>query len=58
MEIHFLDTSKYEVTVITAMEINNFKIADGQYVLSLVENRVLLKRNVNKNLQEIYKLKL
>lgn len=58
IEIHFLDTSKYEVTVITAMEINDFKIADGQYVLSLVENRVLLKRNVNKNLQEIYKLKL
>lgn len=58
IEIHFLDTSKYEVTVITAMEVDNFKIADGQYVISLVENRVLLKRNVNKNSEEIYKLKL
>lgn len=56
IEIHFLDTSKYEVTVITAMDVENFKIADGQYVISLVENRVLLKRNVDKSLQEIYKL--
>jgi hypothetical protein len=58
IEIHFLDTSKYEVTVITAMEINDFKIADGQYVISLLQNRVLLKRNVNKNLQAIYKINL
>lgn len=58
VEIHFLDTSKYELTVITAMEVDNFKIADGQYVISLLQNRVLLKRNVNKNLQEIYKLEL
>lgn len=58
VEIHYLDTSKYEVTVITAMEIDNFKIADGQYLISFVENRVVLKRNVNKYLQEIYKLKL
>lgn len=58
IEIHFLDTSKYEVTVVTAMEVENFKVADGQYVISLVGNRVLLKRNVNKNLQEIYKLEL
>jgi hypothetical protein len=58
VEIHFLDTSKYEVTVITAMEIDDFKIADSQYVISIVEDRVVLKRNVNKSLQEIYKLKL
>jgi hypothetical protein len=58
VEIHFLNTSKYEVTVITAMEVDDFKIADSQYVISLVQNRVLLKRNVNKNLQEIYKLEL
>lgn len=58
VEIHFLDTSKYEVTVITAMEVDDFKIADGQYAISIVENRVLLKRNVDKNLQEIYKLEL
>lgn len=58
IEIHFLDTSKYEVTVITAMEVDDFKIVDGQYVIILLQNRVLLKRNVNKNLQEIYKLKL
>lgn len=58
VEIHFLNTSKYEVTVITAMEVDNFKIADSQYVISLVQNRVSLKRSVNKNLQEIYKLDL
>lgn len=58
VEIHFLDTSKYEVTVITAMEIDNFNIADGQYVISIVQNRVLLKRNINKNLENIYKLNL
>lgn len=58
VEIHFLDTSKYEVTVITAMEIDDFKIADSQYVISIVENRVVLRRNVNKTLQKIYKLEL
>ena len=58
VEIHFLDTSKYEVTVITAMEVDNFKIADSQYVISIVQNRVLLKRSVNKKLQEIYNLEL
>lgn len=34
------------------------KIVDSQYVISLVENRVLLKRKGNKNLHEIYKLKI
>lgn len=58
VEIHFLDTSKYEVTVITAMEVDNFKIADGQYVISILENEVILRRNVNKYLQDIYKLLL
>lgn len=58
VEIHFLTTSKYEVTIITAMEIDDFKVADGQYVISLVENRVVLRRSVNKSFQEIYKLYL
>lgn len=58
VEIHYLETSKYEVTVITAMETDDFKISDGQYVLSFVEQRVSLKRFVNKNLHEIYKLNL
>jgi len=40
------------------MEIDDFKIADSQYVISIVEDRVVLKININKSLQEIYKLEL
>lgn len=60
IEIHYLNTSRYEVTVVTAMQVDNFKKADGQYILSFSEvyNNVTLKRYVNKSDEIIYSLKL
>lgn len=55
-EIHYLDTSKFEITVITAMVIDDFKIADGQYSLMVRNDRVTLSRNVQKRMNEIYRL--
>lgn len=55
-EIHYLETSKFEITVITAMVIDGFKVADGQYSLMVAANRVTLSRNVQKRMNEIYRL--
>lgn len=38
VEFHFLDTNKYEVTVRTAMCVENFKIQDNQYVVQFAED--------------------
>lgn len=54
-EIHYLDTSKFEITVITAMVVDDFKISDGQYVLTISDNQVVLRRNVQKRMVEITK---
>lgn len=48
IEIHFLDYSKYEITIKTAMVIEDFKLSDGQYSISVDENNVRLNRFVNK----------
>lgn len=56
IEIHFLDVSKYEITVVTAMSISDFKIADGQFVLSFSSSKIVLKKMENKILKEIYKV--
>ena len=53
IEIHFLDYSKYEVTIKTAMVIDDFRLSDGQYSISVTNDKVLLNRFVNK---EIYRI--
>ncbi|CAL68049.1 hypothetical protein GFO_3105 [Christiangramia forsetii KT0803] len=58
VEIHFLETSKYEVTVVTAMQVDDFNVGDGQYVLSITEENAILRRSVNKDLRELYRIKL
>lgn len=55
-EIHYLETSKFEITVITAMVIDDFKVADGQYTLMVRDNKVVLSRNVQKRIYEVYVL--
>jgi hypothetical protein len=53
-EIHYLETSKFEITVITAMVIDNFKVADGQYSLMIRNDKVILSRNTVGRMNEIY----
>lgn len=57
-EIHYLDTSRFEVTIITAMKTDNFKVADGQYSLRVTKEQVLLNRMVRNSMSTVYKLKL
>lgn len=57
-EIHYLETSKFEITVITAMVIDDFKVADGQYSLMIRNDRVVLSRNIQKRMNEIYRLEI
>ena len=52
-EFHFLDTNKYEVTVKTAMRIENFKIQDNQYVIEFSNNESTLYLATNKKLNKI-----
>ncbi len=53
-EFHFLDSNRYEVTVITAMKVEDFAIQDNQYVIQfhgeesdlyLMTNKILNKKD-------------
>lgn len=55
-EIHYLNTSMFEITVITAMVVDDFNIADGQYSLFIQDCEATLSRNVQRRMTEIYKL--
>lgn len=58
IEVHFLDYSKYEITVITAMKCENFKMSDGQIFMSLTENGVNLNRLVQLEGKSISKISI
>ena len=53
IECHFLDISSYEVTLITAMVENNFRIFDGQYVLRIDDESSELFRKISNNIVKI-----
>ena len=55
-ECHFIDVNTYEITVKTAMVVDNFRIRDGQYILEIIENISILKRKVNNKIIEISEL--
>ncbi len=52
-EFHFLDTNKYEITVRTAMRVNDFHIQDNQYFLEFSDNESILFLKKNKVLNRI-----
>jgi hypothetical protein len=53
VECHLLDTTKYELTIITAMKINGFSVSDGQFVLRLFSDGASLNQNQKGTIQEI-----
>ncbi len=57
-EIHYLDTSQFEVTIITAMKTDDFKVADGQYSLRVTKGRILLNRMIRNSMNTVYTLDL
>ncbi|WP_121964456.1 hypothetical protein [Myroides sp. N17-2] len=48
VEIHFDSIDVYEFTIITAMKIDNFNIADGQFYLEFYKENSILKQFVRK----------
>lgn len=58
LEIHFLDYSKYEITIITAMKVEEFKLSDGQYILSIGTQSIKFEKFANKQLSKIDKIDL
>lgn len=53
IETHYLKNSKFEITIKTAMVVDNFRISDNQYVLFVKEKEADLKRFANKGFQQI-----
>ena len=53
IECHFLDISSYEVTLITAMVENNFRVFDGQYSLKIDGESSELFRKVSNSFIKI-----
>lgn len=53
IEVHYVNIYKYEVTVKTAMAIDDFRITDGQYVVELQEDSSFLKKNEKGQIKEI-----
>lgn len=56
IEVHHFGHCRYEITIITAMKVNNFRIADGQYVIEMLDNETSILSKMEKGqLKEIYK---
>lgn len=53
IQVHFESIYEYEVTILTAMCVEGFRIFDNQYVLELVDGGAVLSRMVNKQLVEV-----
>ena len=55
IEAHSDEINKYEITIKTAMCTNDFKIADGQYVIEILDNeRSILRLMARNKLTEVY----
>ena len=60
VEIHHIDMSKFEITVKTAMAVNDFRISDGQRLLLITHGRAVLRKFSarNQNYTEINSIDL
>ncbi len=56
IEAHYLEVSMFEITIKTAMCTEEFRIADGQFVLQVDGNQSTLKRMERGTLREIHHL--
>lgn len=56
VEAHYLTIDKFEMTVKTAMCIEDFRTHDSQYIIELYKDGSLLKINANKIINEICRI--
>jgi hypothetical protein len=56
IEGHFIDVDTCEITVITAMRADDFKLGDGQFSVEIFGNESVLKRMEKGSVKEIYNL--
>lgn len=56
IEAHFVDVDNCEITVITAMCMDNFKLSDGQFAVEIVENESVIRKMEKGQIKEIYNL--
>ncbi|MFA9187800.1 hypothetical protein AAGV33_06965 [Flavobacterium sp. FBOR7N2.3] len=53
IECHFVDITLYEITLVTAMVEDNFRIFDGQYVLDIDGDSSILSRKIANKITKI-----
>ena len=54
VQAHFLDSNKFEITIITAMCVDDFKMATGQYCIDIEDDRSFLKQFDGIKCKEIF----
>lgn len=52
-EYHFINLNKFEVTIITAMSIDEFELGDNQYAIEFTGEQSTLFRLVNKQIVKV-----
>jgi hypothetical protein len=53
IQAHYINRSQFEITVITAMCVDDFKLASGQYAVEIQRDSSFLKKFENKKYTEI-----
>jgi hypothetical protein len=53
VEYHFVSLNKFEVTIVTAMSIEDFQLGDNQYAIEFNEEESILYRLVNKQVVKV-----
>ncbi len=53
LEYHFIDFNNFEVTIVTAMSIDDFRLSDNQYAIEFDENDSNLYRLINKKVVKL-----
>lgn len=51
---HFIEANKLEITIKTAMSVEDFRVESGQFAVVIDDIGATLKKWVNNNLQEVY----
>ena len=56
IECHFIQKTELEITAITAMQTEEFRVADGQFVLEITSGGCMLKKFENRVMNTIFSL--
>ena len=56
LQSHYLDGANFEITVVTAMSTNEFKVSAGQYIVEILGNEAELIKFDNKKFIKIVSL--